>query len=88
MTLPRYGDLDLGAARWLGRRVELAGCLMLRRGDEEIDAVERGVVDRGRWVELRAASGPSSESCGGRWKIGAKRAVWRGDAAMVMRCRS
>ena len=31
MGVPRYGDLDLGAARSLGRRVELMLFLMLLR---------------------------------------------------------
>jgi hypothetical protein len=32
MAVRRYGDLDLGAARSLGRRGDLMGCLLLRRG--------------------------------------------------------
>jgi hypothetical protein len=31
MAVPRYGDLDLGAARSLGWRIELMVCSMLRR---------------------------------------------------------
>jgi hypothetical protein len=55
---------------------------------EKIDAVERGRVDRRRLIELTAASGEVSERCRGRREIGERGAIWCGDAAMVMRCRS
>ena len=42
-------------------------------GNEQVDTVERGFVDRGRLVELRTGSDHLSESCRGRGQIGAKR---------------
>ena len=39
---------------------------------EQIDAVERGFVDRGRLIELQAARGDVSECLRGRRQIGAK----------------